>query len=139
MTLVATAAHGCQVKVGDGASSEVFTAVEGITSGPSGPGWTTNMLEARIHSSDSPVRKVSSLTTEPVTFTILYDSTNTQHIRLRTLTTTKARGNFQVLLTDTGAEQYAFAAYVSLSLSSEVDGFNTASVTLNIDGDITVS
>jgi hypothetical protein len=44
-----------------------------------------------------------------------------------------------MVLTDTGAEQYAFAAYIGAVYKGEVEGFNVYDLTLNIDGDITIT
>jgi hypothetical protein len=139
MALTLTAAQGCQIQLGSGASPETFTAIEGVFDGPQGPSFTPNIIEGRHHSSTSVVKKVTNVDTGQVTFSIYYDSTNTQHTALETAAKNKTRKNFREIFTDSGAAQYAFAAYVGFEMTAPVDNFNTARVTLNVDGDITIT
>jgi len=139
MTYDATAAHGAVIKMGNAASPEVFTAINGVHNGPSGPGFEPQMIEQRHHGSNDPVQKPTIVKKTPVTFDILYDSTDTTHAALITAAKNQTRKNFQEILTDQGAEQYAYAAYVGASLKAEVEGFNVYSITLSIDGAITIT
>lgn len=139
MAIEATAAHGCVIKIGNGASSETFTEIDGVHNGPSGPGWDTQMIEGRHHGSVNPTKKATYVNISPVTFSIFYDSTDTQHQLLLTNAAAKTRTNFQMILTDEGDEQYAFAAYIGMSVKAGVEEFNVMDVSLNIDGTVTVS
>lgn len=139
MTVAITAAHGCQIKIGDGASPEVFTVIDGVHNGPNGPGFDPQVIEGKHHGSSSIYQKVTTVKKSPVSFSIFYDSGDTQHAALITAANNKTRKNFKQILTDTGAEQYAFAAYVGAQFKGEVDGFNVYDITLNIDGAITIS
>lgn len=139
MAVAITAAHGVVIKLGDGATPEVFTAIDGVHNGPNGPGFAPQMISARHHGSDDTFMKVSTVEKTPVTFDIYYDSNDTVHGALITAAKAGTRKNFEMTLLDTGAEKYAFGAYIQASFTGQVDGFNTYSIQLNIDGAITVS
>lgn len=139
MPVSVTAAHGVQIKLGDGASPEVFTLVDGVHNGPNGPGFAPQMISARHHGSNDTFMKVSTVDKTPVTFDVYYDSADTNHAALITAAKNGTKKNFKVILTDTGAEEYAFGAYVQASYQGQVDGFNIYSIQLNIDGAITIS
>jgi hypothetical protein len=135
-----TEGHGAAIKVSNmAASSPVFTAIALIESGPSGPSLSPNMIEAYTHDQNLPHKRPTYVTTSPVTFTILYDSSNTQHAQLRDAAKAKTRLNFEMVLDDTGDEELDFAAYVGFEWSAEPGDFNKANITLEIDGDITIS
>ena len=129
MPYAVTSAQGCQVKLGDGATTEIFTEIKGVFNGPNGPTFTPIIIEAKYHSSTSIFRKVTHVDKGSVTFSIYYDSTDTQHLALIAAAAAKTRKNFQQLLTDSGAEQYAFAAYVGAQFKGEVEGFNVYDIT----------
>lgn len=132
-------AHGAQIKIGDGASPEVFTAIALINSGPDGPDVSQNIIEAFTHDSNFPTKKATYVNTGTVTFSVLYDSTDTQHIALRDAATNSTRTNFQVVLNETGAEQLDFSAYVTFAWANDPSDFSQANITLDIDGAITPS
>lgn len=135
-----TAAHGISLKIGDGATSESFNAIQKITNGPNGPNFNCRIIEASSHSDAAIIKKASLRDNGQVTFDLLYDSTDTQHALLMTNHLAKTVTNFQMILTDTGAEQYAFSAIVStMNFSGQAEGWNTMAVTLEISGDITVT
>ncbi|GEM_PF-5126197 len=134
-----SAAHGAQVQIGNGASAEVFTAIGQITSGPDGGGISPNMITARVHSQVAEVKAVTNVNYEDITFTVLYDSGDTQHALLVTSAAAMTRKNFKIIGSDTGAEQMAFAAYIGLNFSKNPDGWDEMSVTLMIDGAVTFS
>jgi len=127
-----TAAHGIAVKLGDGSSPETFTEIQGVHNGPNGPGVVQNIIEARHHGSETTVRKQSSGSISPMSFSIYYDSANPQHAALHAAGLAGTSANFQVVGTDTGAEKVAFEAFIDFVLKGEVDGFNVADVTLNL-------
>jgi hypothetical protein len=139
MTVLVTAAHGVILKIGDGATPEVFTAIDGVHNGPNGPGFTPQMISARHHGSDDTFMKVTTIDKNPVSFDIYYDSADAQHGALITAAKNGTRKNFEMTLTDTGAEKYAFGAFVQASYTGQVDGFNIYSIQLNVDGAITVT
>jgi hypothetical protein len=136
----ATEAHGAAVKVSNmAASSPTFTAIALIESGPSGPSLSPNMIEAYTHDQNLPHKKPTYVTTSPVTFTILYDSADTQHAQLRDAAKAKTRLDFQMVLDDTGDEQLAFSGYVGFEWMAEPGDFNKVNITIEIDGDITIT
>lgn len=139
MPYAITAAHGIELKLGNGASTEVFTEIQGVHNGPNGPGWEPNIIEARHHGSEDTYRKVTTISKSPVTFDLYYDSSDTQHAALLAAAQAGTRKNFEMTLQEQGAEEYSFSAYISMTFQGEVDGFNIYSVTLNIDGDVTVA
>lgn len=134
MTYDPSAAHGCEIKIGNGASPEVFNALKGVSGGPSGAGYEPQMLEGRFHHTTGTVRKATGVNTPPLQFNIAYDSTDTYHAALLTAAQNKTRKNFKVILTDQGAEEHSFAAFVAMTLSSDVGEFVTYRVTLHVDG-----
>ena len=117
----------------------MFTTLQGMHNGPSGLSDQWNIIQARHHGSTSTFQKRTFKEPSNLTFDLYYDSTDTQHIALMTAARAGTRKNFKLTLTDAGVEQYAFAAYVSANLSADVEAFNVISVTLSIDGDVTVS
>jgi hypothetical protein len=131
--------HGAAIQVSNMATTPAFTAIPHIDSGPSGPSLSANMIEAYTHDATLPHRKPTYVSTGPITFTILYDSGNTQHAQLRDAAKAKTKLNFRQILDDDGAEQLAFAAYTSFEWSAEPGDWNKANITLDIDGDITIT
>jgi hypothetical protein len=134
-----TAAHGCAIAIGDGATAEVFTTIDGVHNGPNGPGWEAQIVEGRHHGSTSTVKIASYVNVTPITFSIYYDSVDTQHLALRAAAAAMTRKNFEMTLTDTGVEKYAFAAYVTCTFKGDVENFNIMDVSLAIQGAVTVT
>lgn len=141
MTVAVTAAHGAFVKIGNSASPEYFYYIDGVHNGPNGPVLNARVIEAAHHGSTTVLKKASLRDNGQVTFDIYYDSTDTNgHAVLLTNHDAKTVTNFQMIITDTGAEQYSFAAIISqLSYSGQVEGFNVYSVTLDVSGAVTRS
>ena len=132
-------AKGTTVAIGDGATSETFNDLEDILDGPSLSGFTTRIVEFVTQDGDTVNRKPAHRDSGQVTFAIAYDSADTYHAQLLTDHRARTIRNFQVTLTDTGAEVYDFAAVIDLSMSAPVEGLVRCDVTLHIDGDVTVS
>lgn len=129
-----TAAHGAAVKIGDGATSETFNDIASISSGPDGPALLPQIIQSFTHDATNPTKKVSFVDIGPITFTVDYDSDDTQHALLVTNASNKTLTNFQMVLADTGAEQIDFEAAIEVSWSAPVDGFNQLNVTLTVTG-----
>ena len=138
MTINVTAAHGVVIKLGDGATPEVFTPIDGVHNGPNGPGWTPQMISARHHGSSDTFMKVSTIDKTPVTFDIYYDSTDVVHAALIAAAQSGTRKHFQMELQDEGGEVYLFGGYVQASYQGQVDGFNIYSIQISIDGAVTI-
>ena len=131
--------QGSVVKVGDGASPEVFTAISQITA-IDGPTTEVPLVDVSNLSSTSREFNVGLKDTGTFTIPVQYDPDNTQQARCQTLLDTAAIGNFQVLLTDSPATQWAFAAYViSFTKSAAIDGVWEGEITLKVSGTITVT
>lgn len=140
MTVAVTAAHGVVIGLGnDDGPPETFTTIDGVHNGPNGPGFAPVLISGRHHGSSSTTNKVSTVDKTPVTFDLYYDSNDTTHAALLTNSKNGTRKTFKMTVTDTGTEIYLFEAYISMTLSAQVDGFNVYSVSLTIDGAVTVS
>lgn len=132
MSLAETASHGCTITING-------SSLEGIFNGPNGPGFRPNVVEARHHSTEATIRKVSYVDTTPCSFSIYYDSTQSAHGALRDAAANGTAVSVVQTLTDTGGEVYTYSALVDFAAAAPVDGYNTADVTLSVDGDITIT
>lgn len=133
-------AFGTILKVGDGGGTEVFTAIAEIIGDLAGPNITQDTIEMTNHSSTSASREYLAGLNDAgeVSFEFNYIDGNTQQELLRTLATSRAARNFQLLWPDTS--QAAFSAIVTaLSRSAPVDGALRAACTLKISGVVTWS
>ena len=137
MAVVATAAKGAVVAIGDGATVETFNALGNVLSGPNAIGFEPQFIEAMPHDSTNPISKPTYVKNPAITFDVLYDSADTQHAAVVTSAKNKTKKNYKITLTDTGAEIYSFGAYASVSVKADPEGFNVMSVTLTPDGGIT--
>jgi hypothetical protein len=139
--ITTAAAYGTVIKLGDGATSEAFTTIDGVRN-LQGPNFQLETIDATHHTSGSNYREVkpSFISGGEISFDLLYDSTDTQHQGLLTDLTGRTRRNFQMVLTDAGAEQYAFAGYVTqMQVGAPIDDMLTMAVVISIDGAITTS
>jgi hypothetical protein len=134
-----TAAHGCVIAIGDGATAEAFTEIDGVHNGPNGPGWEAQIVEGRHHGSTETVKIASYVNVTPITFSVYYDSGDTNHALLRSNAAAMTRTNFEMTLTDTGVEKYGFSAYITCTFKGDVENFNIMDVSLAIDGAVTVT
>jgi len=140
MTVGITAAHGVVIGLGnDDGPPETFTPIDGVHNGPNGPGFSPVLIQARHHGSEDTFNKVSIVEKTPVTFDIYYDSNDATHGALLDAAKDGTRKTYKITLTDTGTEAYVFEAYITMTFSGQVDGFNVYSVQLTIDGAVTVS
>ena len=130
-----TTSHGWQIFVKNGGTYQLLNGVGDID----GPGRSPNIVEKRHHGINGTIRRVSGVTTEPVSFPIAYDSSDTQHLYLRDLANNGTKASFKMVATDQGAEIYWFDAIPSIKWAGPVDGFNDATVTLAVDGDLVYS
>lgn len=132
MTVAPKDGHGVQLKIGNAASPEVFTAIGRIISAAVN-GRELNIIEFTTHDVDY-VQKLSSfINNGQLSLVVGYDSSDTQHELLETKFEAKAKVNFQLVLPDTGARQFAFNAFVkSLSYNSESTDVGKMNVTLEV-------
>lgn len=142
MALTPKSAYGTELKRGDGTTSETFTEIEGVRNGPNGPQESLDLIDTTSHSSAAAYREVvpSFINPGEVTFDLIFDSTNAQHTGLITDLTSRVQRNFQQVRTDAGAEQLAYAAYVTnLAGQNPIDDAVTMACTIGVDGAITRS
>lgn len=137
MAIAATAAHGAVFKIGDGASSETFNEIEGIFAGPSGMGIEQIILQGRHHSSDEPIKKTTGHSSNDITCSCYYDSSNTYHQQIITDAEAGTSRNWQLTSTDAGAEVYALTGTISYSLDMDDAGWNVLNFKVHVEGDVT--
>lgn len=141
MAVSPASAFGTLIKIGDGATSETFNTLLGARN-ISGPSYSAETIDVTHHSSSGSYREMvpSFLSAGEVSFDLLYDSADTHHQQLFTDFEARTLRNFQLVFTDTGAEQHEFAAYITgMELAAAIDDAVTMAVTLTIDGAVTRS
>ena len=131
------AAHGAKIRLSDMASTPAYTDIDDISSGPDGGGITPNIIKAFVHSQAAELKRATYVMFEPVTFTVLYDSTDAQHLALVAGAKDRTLLDFHIIDVDAGAEQMAFSAYVGVNFSKNPDGWSEASFTLEIYNGVT--
>lgn len=136
MTASALESQGMTLKIGDGASPEVFTAI-GDISDISGPDGAATEIDVTTLDSTGKEFRMGLKDEGQVTFTCFYQPKDTQHAALRTARSNRTLTNFQLTFTDSPATVWSFSAYVmSIPLSNSVDGATSANITLRISGSI---
>lgn len=138
----ATAQFGTLLKVGDGSSPEVFTAVAEVTS-IAVPAFDRNMTEATHHESPSTTQEfVPTLRLAPTFSCTLNwlpdDATQNETAGLLYYHTQGTKKNYQIVFSNA---TFTVAAYVKTFQVQEVgtDGIKKAQVTFQTSGPITVS
>lgn len=131
---------GTVLKRGDGASpTELFTALAYVRD-IKGPTRSLGTEDVTAHDSAAATFVATILDNGEVTFDIGYDPANTGHAGVISDMTGKTCRNWELVLTDTGAASYKFAAFVTkFELDLKVKGSITASLTLKISGAITIT
>ena len=140
MAVAPKAAYGTALKIGDaGSPTETFTEILGARD-IQGPTYDMEMIDITNHGGSTNYREwvPSFLSAGEVTATILYDSADTQHALLFTNFAARTLTNWQLVLTDTGAEQHAFSGYIkSLGVGAPLDDAVTLALTVMITGAVT--
>lgn len=137
MPSAAITAQGVELKIGDGATTEIFTTIAEIVSF-SGPGGTASIIDVTSLSSTAKEKRVGMMDEGKLTFEMNLNPDNVQHLALKTDRAARTLRNFKLVLTDTTPTTLAFAAYVSgMSISGGVDDVVKCSVTLEISGAVT--
>lgn len=138
--MAAKQAIGTLLKVGNGASPEVFTTIAGISS-ITGPQFTANEIDVTSHDTTGGYReKITGLKDAgSVSGTIYFDASLTQHQALLTDFNNNTRKNYRLeLATFSPARYFAFAARIQeVNYSFDVDGAQQATITFQIDGNAT--
>jgi hypothetical protein len=119
------------LKMGDNASPEVFTAVAQITDATA-PGKTLNVLSQHFLGSDLPTKTPTNFDYGQASFEVEYDPDNTQHAALLTARDAKTLKNFQISVGTATADILAFSGYVTEVIS----GSNSAGE--SVKGSITI-
>ena len=130
-------AQSTQLKIGDAASPEVFTAIAQITSidGPSG---TATVIDTTNLSSTAKEKVMGLHDNGQITFEGQYDPNNTQHALLFTRKEAATLTNFNLVIPSSPTETWAFAGYVlSVNIGAAVDGIIPLNGTIEISGAIT--
>jgi predicted secreted protein len=140
MSSNALEAQGMLLKIGNGASPEVFTAIKEIKTF-SGPGGSAAVIDVTDLSSLAKEKRMGLADEGQLSFTINYIPNDTQHTLLRTQRANREETNFKLVFTDDSpATTWSFGAFVTgFSVSGAVDGVVEANVTLEITGAITES
>lgn len=139
MAITTISAFGTALKIGDGATSESFTEIEGVRS-IDGPTQDMEIIDVTHHASTGSYREKLASFLDPgqISFDLLWSSANAQHAQLLTDHANRTKRNFQLVYPDSGNEQYDFAAFIKgIKDSAAIDGALTKSVTLEISGAIT--
>lgn len=130
-------AQATTVKMGDGATPEVFTTIGGVTSFSGIDGEAT---EIDITSLTSTAKEYLVGLTDPgnMTLEVNYDPDDAQQTAVRTALDAGTLKNFEITLTDTTPTVITFSAYVkSFSISGGVDDKMNGSISLRISGSVT--
>jgi hypothetical protein len=130
--------HGTQLKMGDGATPEVFTLVP-HAGDIDGPEIGNEKLDVTTH--DSPDRSQEFIagdkTAPQVTFSINWDPADVTHQDLMALADSGELCNFQEIFTDADEETWQFAAMVSkFHPKAPVKGVLQVEVALEVSGEI---
>lgn len=135
---MAFSSNGTVLKIGDGATpTEGFTAIAEIKD-IKGPSASVGTEEVTHQGSSAAEFVATVLDNGEVTFDVNLDPTDTTHAALYDGMEAKELTHFQLILTDDGATQYNFAAYITkFERDMKVKGVLGASITLKISGAIT--
>ena len=135
---------GTLIKIGDGATTEVFTTVAQVKS-ISGPGLSMDAIDATHHSSTAGWREYIGglLDGGEVSFDINYDPVENTHDAgtglLKDMSDKTVR-NFQVVFPDTATTTWTVAALVTgFEVGAPIDDILSAAVTLKLSGQPTLA
>jgi len=138
------AAYGIALKQGDGGSPESFTDIAQVVN-LGGPSLKLDPLDVTNHGSTSGWREFIGglLDAGEVTLELNYDPAEGTHDATTGLIadmTARTVRNFQLVFPDSGSTLWSFAALVTgFEIGAPVDGKLTASATLKLSGQPTLS
>lgn len=137
MSSQALEAQGMELRIGNGASPEVFTAISEISTF-SGPGGAATVIDVTDLSSLAKEKRMGLADEGQLSFTINYIPNDTQHALLRAQRANRQETNFKLIFTDDSpSTTWSFAAFITgFSVTAAVDGVVQANVTLEITGAI---
>lgn len=135
----AVSAFGTFIKIGDGASPEVFATIAEVMS-INGPSLSLETIDVTTHSSGEPWRQFIGglLDAGEVSFDINFIPTSTTHSFTAGLLkdmTDRTQRNFKLVFPDTGGTSWVFTALVtSFECTEAIDDVIKAAVTLKLSG-----
>ena len=133
-----TSGFGTLLKKGDGASTEVFTAIAEVVN-ISGPSESLELIDATHMESPSSYREYipSLLDSGEVTFDVNFLPGNTNQKGVRTDMTSRTKRNFTLTWTDSAPTTYTFSGYVTaFEPSAQIDDKLSASITIKVTGPV---
>jgi hypothetical protein len=140
MSSNALEAQGMLLKIGNGASPEVFNTIPEIKTF-SGPNGSATVIDVTDLSSAAKEKRLGLADEGQLSFTINYIPKNTYHALLRTQRDSRELTSFKMVFTDNSPKTtWSFSAFVQgFAVSGAVDGVVEATVTLEISGAISES
>jgi len=136
-----TSGFGTLIKIGNAASTEVFTAIAEVKS-ISGPNLAREMLEATHMESPSGYREYlpSFKDAGEVSLEVNFLPGDTGQKALVTDYNNGTRRNFKIVWPNTAGTTWSFSAYITgFQPSAAVGDMLSASVTLKVTGNVTLS
>lgn len=134
-------AFGTTLKIGDGATPEVFSAIAEVTN-VGGPGMSMDTVDITSHGSAGGWKEYAGglLDGGEIKLELNFLPGNTSQQSLSTALSARSKKNFKLVFPDTPATTWSFAAFVTnFEPSAPVDGKLGASVTLKITGQPTLT
>ena len=134
-------AFGTSLKIGDGASTEVFTALAEVT-GITGPGMSMDTVDIISHTAAGGWKEYAGglLDGGEIKLELNFLPANTSQHLLTTAMAARTKKNFKIEFPDTAHTTWTFSAFVTnFEPSAPVDGKLSASATLKITGQPTLS
>lgn len=130
--------QGMTVGLGDAASPEVFTTIDGIQ-GINGPTGTATVLDASDLSSTAKEKIIGLRDWGSFTLTTKYDPEDATHASLRGKLGATTSDNYKITFADASpATTWDFAAFVTgFAVSAGVDAILMVDITLEITDDLT--
>jgi hypothetical protein len=130
--------HGTLIQKGDGATPEVFATI-GDIGDISGPGFTRELHDASVQTSDWAVVIPGMKRGQEITFTVNFDPAGSTHDHSTGILADFLNGtkrNWRIVFPDTASTKWEFAGYVvGFPPTSPVDGVLTADITIGITGE----
>ena len=137
MSSQALEAQGTVLKIGNGASPEVFTAISEIKNF-TGPGGAAAVIDVTDLSSLAKEKRMGLADEGQLSLVLHYIPSDTQHAALRAARASRVETNFQIEFTDASPSTvWSFSGFVTnFSVSGSVDGVIEGNVTIEITGAI---
>lgn len=130
---------GATLELGDGASSESFTAIAEVNS-IDGPNISVDTIDVTSLDSTGGYREFIASFIDGGEVTAEFNFTLDGYDDLKVVLEARARRNFQIVLPDTGSTTFSFSALVTaLGVSVPKDDKVTASMSLKISGQVTLA